>query len=96
MIDIGGGSTEFIIGDGMTPIERESLQMGCVATTKRFFPSGCWRINRKRWQEAQLEMAAEFQQFAGLYRQLSWKETFGSSGTIKAIGEICGAFIEAL
>lgn len=87
VIDIGGGSTEFIIGDGMVPIERESLQMGCVATTKRFFANG--KLGRKRWKDAQLEMAAEFQQFATLYRQHGWKETFGSSGTIKAIGEIC-------
>jgi exopolyphosphatase/guanosine-5'-triphosphate,3'-diphosphate pyrophosphatase len=89
VIDIGGGSTEFIVGDGLAPIERESLQMGCVATTKRFFGNG--RISRKRWKDAQLEMAAEFQQFATLFRQLGWKETFGSSGTIKAIGEICEA-----
>ena len=89
VIDIGGGSTEFIIGDGLNPIERESLQMGCVATTKRFFGNG--RISRKRWKDAQLEMAAEFQQFAALYRNLGWKETFGSSGTIKSIGEICEA-----
>lgn len=89
VVDIGGGSTEFIIGDGMVPVERESLQMGCVATTKRFFGNG--RITRKRWKDAQLEMAAEFQQFATLYRQLGWKETYGSSGTIKAIGEICEA-----
>ncbi len=87
VIDVGGGSTEFIIGDGMAPIERESLQMGCVATTKRFFGNG--RISRKRWKDAQLEMAAEFQQFAALFRQLGWKETFGSSGTTKAIGDIC-------
>lgn len=89
VIDIGGGSTEFIIGDGATPIERESLQMGCVATTKRFFSAG--KFNRKRWKEAQLEMAAEFQQFATQFRQLGWKEVYGSSGTVKAIGEICEA-----
>jgi len=87
VIDLGGGSTEFIIGDGLVPIERESLQMGCVATTKRFFGNG--RISRKRWKDAQLEMAAEFQQFATLFRGLDWKEAFGSSGTIKSIGEIC-------
>lgn len=89
VVDIGGGSTEFIIGDGLAPIERESLQMGCVATTHRFFGNG--RISRKRWKDAQLEMAAEFQQFAALFRQLGWKEAFGSSGTIKAIGEVCDA-----
>ena len=40
VIDIGGGSTEFIIGAGFEAIERESLQMGCIATTRRFFADG--------------------------------------------------------
>ncbi len=89
VIDIGGGSTEFIIGEGYQPIERESLQMGCVATTKRFFPNG--KLSGKRWKEAQTEMAAEFQQFATAYHALGWQESLGSSGTIKAIGDIAVA-----
>ena len=89
VIDIGGGSTEFIIGDGLVPLDRESLQMGCVATTRRFFENG--RITRKRWTDAKLDMAAEFQQFALQFRQRGWKEVFGSSGTIKEIAEICEA-----
>jgi exopolyphosphatase/guanosine-5'-triphosphate,3'-diphosphate pyrophosphatase len=86
VIDIGGGSTEFIVGEGFEPLERESLQMGCIATTRRFFADG--KISRKRWKEAQTEITAEFQQFAATYRSRGWQETFGSSGTIKAIGEI--------
>ena len=89
VIDIGGGSTECIIGSGFEAIERESLQVGCVASTRRFFPGG--KLTRKRWREALAEVSAEFQQFAGTYRSLGWQEVLGSSGTNKAIGEICAA-----
>ena len=89
VIDIGGGSTECIIGSGMDAIERESLQAGCVASTRRFFPNG--KLSRKRWKEAMTEVTAEFQQFASAYRALGWDEAIGSSGTNKAIGEICAA-----
>ena len=89
VIDIGGGSTEFIIGRGFDPVERESLQAGCIASTRRFFPDG--RLSRKKWNAALTEISAEFQQFAGLYRILGWQEALGSSGTHKAIGDICVA-----
>ena len=89
VIDIGGGSTECIIGRGMQPLERESLQAGCIASTRRFFPNG--RLSKKKWKEALTEITAEFQQFASTYRSLGWDEAVGSSGTNKAIGEICAA-----
>ena len=89
VMDIGGGSTEFIIGEQFEALERESLQMGCIATTRRFFADG--KLSRKRWRDAQTEITAEFQQFASSYRRLGWQESFGSSGTIKAIGEIAQA-----
>ncbi|WP_425501761.1 exopolyphosphatase [Pseudoxanthomonas broegbernensis] len=89
VIDIGGGSTEFIIGRGFDPVERESLQAGCIASTRRFFPSG--RLSKKKWKDALTEISAEFQQFAGVYRALGWQEALGSSGTHKSIGEICAA-----
>ncbi len=86
VIDVGGGSTEFIIGAGFQPLERESLQMGCIASTRRFFPDG--RLTRKRWDAAQLELALQFQQFTSTYQTLGWDEVIGSSGTAKAIGEM--------
>jgi len=89
VMDIGGGSTECIIGSGFEPIERESVQLGCIATTRRFFDNG--KLSRKRWREAHAEVSAQFQQFSGTYRALGWDEVLGSSGTIKAIGEICAA-----
>ncbi len=86
VIDIGGGSTEFIIGSGFQPLERESLQMGCIATTRRFFPEG--KLSRKRWEAGQLELALQFQQFTAAFQDLGWQETIGSSGTAKAIAEM--------
>ena len=89
VMDIGGGSTEFIIGEGFETIERESLQMGCVATTRRFFGNG--KLGKKRWRDALTEVSAEFQQFAATYRQRGWQQTLGASGTIKAIGQVSAA-----
>jgi len=89
VIDIGGGSTECIIGAGFDTIERESLQLGCIASTRRFFPNG--KLSKRRWRAALAEVSAEFQQFSGTYRTLGWDEVLGASGTIKAIGEICAA-----
>ena len=89
VIDIGGGSTECIIGSGFDAIERESLQLGCVATTMRFFGDG--KLTGKRWREALTEVTAEFQQFASAYRALGWDDAIGASGTNKAIGDICAA-----
>ena len=45
VIDIGGGSTEFIIGQGFDALETESVQMGCIASTLRFFGDG--KISRE-------------------------------------------------
>jgi len=87
VIDIGGGSTECIIGRGFVPLERESLQAGCIASSRRFFPDG--RLTARRWNDALTEVTAEFQQFAATYRSLGWDEVIGTSGTNKSIGEVC-------
>jgi exopolyphosphatase / guanosine-5'-triphosphate,3'-diphosphate pyrophosphatase len=89
VIDIGGGSTEFIIGQHFEALEKESLQMGCVASTLRFFEDG--KLSAKRWKQAQTEIAVELQQFAADYRAFGWGQTIGSSGTIKAIGSVLQA-----
>ena len=52
VIDIGGGSTELIIGEGLTPLELESLQMGCVSLSERFFRDG--KISAKRIERARV------------------------------------------
>lgn len=86
VVDIGGGSTEFIIGQGGQPLEMESLQVGCIASTRRFFDGD--RISRKRWQRAQTEIGIELQQFAEAFRQLGWAEVIGSSGTAKSLAAV--------
>lgn len=89
VIDIGGGSTEFIIGTGQDPEHTESVQMGCIATTRRFFADG--QISRKRWREALIELELVLQQFAADFRKIGWQRVIGSSGTIKAVGEMIAA-----
>jgi len=90
VIDVGGGSTELIIGQGFNALETESLQMGCVATTQRFFADG--KLNRKRWQEVQLQLPLEFAPIVNAYKARGWKRVIGSSGTIKSISSILHAF----
>ncbi|HZX81141.1 MAG TPA: Ppx/GppA phosphatase family protein [Lysobacter sp.] len=89
VMDIGGGSTEFIIGSGFEAIERESVQVGAIATTRRFFPDG--RLSKRQWRTGMAAVRAELQQFAGTYRSLGWDEALVSSGTARAIGGICAA-----
>jgi exopolyphosphatase/guanosine-5'-triphosphate,3'-diphosphate pyrophosphatase len=90
VIDVGGGSTELIIGQGFVTLETESLQMGCVATTQRYFADG--RITRKRWQEVQLRLPLEFAPIVNAYRTRGWKRVIGTSGTTKSISAILHGF----
>ncbi len=85
VIDIGGGSTEFIIGRGYEPIKLESLYMGCVSFSQRFFPDG--RITRQNMLRAELAARSELQSIVADYKGL-WQKAIGSSGTAKAISEI--------
>lgn len=89
VIDVGGGSTEFIIGRGLAPLQTESVQAGCIASTMRFFPGG--KLNRKRWQKALGEIGVLLQQFAEDYREAGWLDAYGSSGTAKSIGSVVQA-----
>jgi len=89
VVDIGGASTEFIIGEDMEALERESVQMGCVATTASWFGDGS--ISRKRYDNARMSIALELQQFAADFRARGWKETFGSSGTVRSVSNIARA-----
>jgi len=87
VIDIGGGSTELIIGEGREPLEMESLQYGCVSLTRQFFGDG--KITRKRWKKAVRSVMADMQELQLRYRQTGWDLAIGSSGTIKAVEDIC-------
>ena len=86
VVDIGGGSTEFIIGKKLDPLAMESLFMGCVSYTLRFFPDG--KVDKKRFSEAEVSAAREIQTIAQDYRRLGWTEAVGSSGTARAIADM--------
>lgn len=86
VVDIGGGSTEFIIGRGMKPMRRESLYTGCVSASKRFFSSG--RITKEAMNAAEMDAALTLFPQAPKFQSDQWDEAIGCSGTIKAIGSI--------
>ncbi|UCG89157.1 MAG: exopolyphosphatase, partial [Gemmatimonadota bacterium] len=85
VIDIGGGSTEFILGEGHTPDELESASVGCVSVTEAFFDGG--DITRKRFKDAQTAVALELRPLRKTFRVGGWDEVVGSSGTIRAVAE---------
>lgn len=87
VIDIGGGSTELVIGEGLETLELESLQFGCVSLTRWHFGNNA--ISRHRWNKAKRSVLAELQEIQNRYRAVGWKTAIGSSGTIKAIAAIC-------
>ncbi len=86
VVDIGGGSTEFIIGNKLRPKAMESLYMGCVSYTSRFFAEG--RIEKKSFRQAELAARAQVQTFAARFEKEGWREAVGSSGTARSIAEI--------
>lgn len=89
VVDIGGGSTEIIVGEGVTPRLRESLHMGCVSMTRAQFPDG--KITEKRMERAELAGALEVRPVREPFRGSGWKTAVGSSGTIKAIASVVEA-----
>ena len=86
VIDIGGGSTEVIIGKGFQPKVAESLYMGCVNVSRRFFADGS--ISGRRMREAVLFARTELETIEARYRRIGWDTVLGSSGTIRAIADI--------
>jgi exopolyphosphatase/guanosine-5'-triphosphate,3'-diphosphate pyrophosphatase len=86
VVDIGGGSTEFIIGNKLKAKAMESLYMGCVSYTSRYFPDG--RIDKKGFRQAELAARGQVQAIATRFEKEGWKEAVGSSGTARSIAEI--------
>lgn len=89
LMDIGGGSTEVIVGEGMKPILKESLNMGCIAITKRFFAEA--KVTEKLVTKALIACLQELEPVKDAFIQLGWQEELGASGTIKAVAKVCAA-----
>ncbi len=86
VVDIGGGSTEMIIGTGFEAELVNSKQMGCVSYTHQFFDND--KLSKKNFAKAILAAEQKLESIASQYRKKGWQSAFGSSGTIKAIREV--------
>ncbi len=76
VVDIGGGSTEFIIGQQFESQLRESLQMGCVSFTQRYFKDG--KITPARYAQAYTSARLELMSIENSLRRLGWDEAVGA------------------
>ena len=86
VIDIGGGSTEFIIGESFVGLERESLEMGCVSFSQRFFPNG--ELSASSMKTAIIAAGTRLRAIQKNYRDIGWSEAIGASGTIRCVAHI--------
>lgn len=86
VVDIGGGSTEFIIGQRFEPRLLESLHMGCVTYTQQYFSNG--NLNTKHFRKAYYGARLELMHIEKNYRSEGWTEAIGSSGSIKSVHNI--------
>ena len=86
VIDIGGGSTELIIGNRLKPVTLESLFMGCVSYSRLFFPNG--KITKLSFEKAQLAASLELQGTLEQFGPEKWGQAIGSSGTLGALAKV--------
>jgi exopolyphosphatase / guanosine-5'-triphosphate,3'-diphosphate pyrophosphatase len=86
VVDIGGGSTELIVGERFEPRHLESLSIGAVGISRTYFDDG--RITRRRFSKARLAVRLEMQPVTGFFRRVGWARAVGSSGTVRAAAEI--------
>ena len=86
VVDIGGASTELIIGCGFIAKECESFHVGCVNTSRAYFPDG--KITANALKQAQLSAQAEFEEAHQEFSFRNWDAAYGSAGTIGAVADI--------
>ena len=89
IVDIGGASTELIIGEGLEAERCESFRIGCVNTSIRFFQDG--RITAKSIERAVLACQAELEESITRFGAGNYEEAFGSAGTFGAMSDIARA-----
>jgi len=89
VVDIGGGSTEIIVGERFEPLHMESLYMGCVSMTRDYFADG--KVNAKRVARARLAAMVELEPHIHLFRKWGWSDSIGASGTARAVESVARA-----
>src|SRR4051794_24848316 len=86
VVDVGGGSTEVVIGTGFDPQLTESLYMGCVSYSLKYFPDD--KVTKGALKAAELAARQELSGMVSTYRSAGWDEAVGSSGTARSIESI--------
>ena len=86
VVDIGGRSTELILGHGATAESAESFPVGSVGLSMRFFPDG--RLTAEAFRAAQIAAGAEFEEALQAFAPHRWTLALGSSGTVGAVSQI--------
>ena len=86
VMDIGGGSTEYIIGVDQAPLQKESLRMGCVSMSLNHFNDG--KITAKRFKRAVIAAQAELEPFENAFRHGTWEQAIGASGTMRTVEKL--------
>ncbi len=86
VIDVGGRSTELILGQGLVPRTMESYRVGSIAWSKRYFPDGVF--TRKAFQIAEVAAKAVLDEALDAYQPDLWDTAYGSAGTVGAIGDV--------
>ena len=86
VVDIGGGSTELVIGTGYRPQRLESLFMGCVSYSLRFFEDG--KVTKGEMKQAELAARNELQPIMARFARGNWQHAVGSSGTVRALADV--------
>ncbi|MFQ2455306.1 exopolyphosphatase [Aeromonas caviae] len=86
VVDIGGGSTELIIGEGFEHKALTSRKMGCVSFTQSFFGNG--KLGEKAFNAAVLEAQHQLAPIINQYRKLDWQSCLGSSGSIRTVRDV--------
>lgn len=86
VVDIGGRSTEMILGEGRTPLQAESFQIGSVSLSLRFFEDG--RYTETAFRRAQIAAGAELEEALETFAPSRWQEALGSSGTVSAVSQL--------
>jgi exopolyphosphatase/guanosine-5'-triphosphate,3'-diphosphate pyrophosphatase len=89
VVDIGGRSTEMILGQGARPRRAESFQVGSVSLSMKYFPDG--RFTRRAFHEAQVAAGAELEEALEAFAPRHWDEALGSSGTAGAVSQVLAA-----
>ncbi len=86
LIDIGGGSSELVIGKDFNPIDMESLDVGCLSTTVDYFPDGV--VTKERMHKAVISAGLKIQPFVKYMKKIGWEKAIGSAGSIIAVGKV--------